>query len=481
MSSALALDLRTVRRPVTGRRVQAKSGAGEEAPERDVHALPEGFRLLDCEIVGTIGENASGIVYLAWDHVLEQHVAIREYLPRALASRACVSAAVVARSPSHVAQFRAGLRRFVDQARVLSGFDHPSLLRVLHFWAANGTAYVAMPYYEGSTLARSLVELGRPPDEAHLCHWLCPLLDALGTVHASNFVHGGIAPHRILLTDEGPVLTAFGGMRGVGSDSDALASDLRELAGVVYAAVTGQPRMPWDDRVRPLADVAHGRYSAHFLDAVDAALSPSPQDAGPSAAELWGRLSGAHERSDPDLDLLRASERPAFVSDATFGRELPPVLNGDLVPRRTRARTAARIAVGLLVVIGAIGTLQLGDQGFSSSPPEPVPIATLASVPAPDPVSLQMQTPVPTPPSASTESLPREQAALEPAAAEPARKAPPRSRPEPVRERVREPQAPLATVQAGTGRAQCVEFLQRASLGPLAAGEVALLRKDCEP
>ena len=203
----------TAHRPATGRNAQAGPEASDEAPARDIHALPEGFRLFDYEIVGTIGENGSGIVYLAWDHVLEQHVAVREYLPGALAARDRASAAVVAKSKGQVAAFQAGLCSFVNQARMLARFEHPSLPRVLHFWEGNGTAYVAMPYYEGATLARALVELGGPPDEAQLCSWLRPLLDALGTLHASECVHGGIATHRILLTDEGPVLTAFGGWR----------------------------------------------------------------------------------------------------------------------------------------------------------------------------------------------------------------------------------------------------------------------------
>jgi hypothetical protein len=90
---------------------------------------------------------------------------------------------------------------------------------------------------------------------------------------------------------------------------------------------------------------------------------------------------------------------------------------------------------------------------------------------------------------ALTESLPRV-IASEPIAPEPARRTAqqrPRAEPareaarEPARERARETQAPLATAQAGPGRTQCVESLQRASLGPLTAAEAAMLRKDCEP
>jgi len=493
MNSAVALELRTAHRPATGSRAQAAPEAGDEAPARDIHALPEGFRLFDYEIVGTIGENGSGIVYLGWDHVLEQHVAVREYLPGALAARDRVSAAVVPKSKGQAAVFQAGLCSFVNQARMLARFDHPSLPRVLHFWEGNGTAYVAMPYYEGATLARALVELGGPPDEAQLCSWLRPLLDALGTLHASQCVHGGIATHRILLTDEGPVLTAFGGLRDAGGDGYAPLTDLHALASVVYAAIAGEP--PTRHRVRPLAEVARRRYSGHFMDAVDAALSPIPQGGCTSAAELWNRLSGAHDRRDQDFDLLSADDRPAFVSEANFGGEAPPLPGSDLAPRRSRTRAAARLVMLLLVGIGAAAAIRLGDPGLPPAAPAPVTVASLPAVPATMPVAEPVpapvteaapalpQAPVPEPSApalALTALLPRE-AVPEPVAPERARRTAPRARAEPARERVRETPAPLATAQAQPGRAQCVESLQRASLGPLTAGEATRLRKDCQP
>ena len=495
MNSALALELRTAHRPATGRPALAALAACEEAPARDIHALPEGFRLFDYEIVGTIGENASCIVYLAWDHVLEQHVAVREYLPGALAARDRASAAVVAKSKGQVADFQAGLCSFVNQSRMLARFDHPSLPRVLHFWEGNGTAYMAMPYYEGATLARALVELGGPPDEAQLCSWLRPLLDALGTLHASECVHGAVAPHRILLTDDGPVLTAFGGMRDAGGDIDAPLSDLRALAGVVYAAIAGQPPMRRNDRVRPLADVARRRYSGHFMDAIDAALSPIPQGGCTSAAELWNRLSGAHDRRDQDLDLPSASDRPDFVFEAPFGHQTPELPGRELAPRRSRSQAAARLALGLLVGLGAAAAVRLGDPGLPPSLPEPARRVALPAAPPPEsatePVTVPPQAlvpvpvplsvpPAPAPALASTEPPPRE-AAPEPVAPEPARRTAQRARAEPARARETRAPAPLATAQAGPGRTQCVESLQRASLGPLMAGEAALLRKDCGP
>ena len=42
--------------------------------------------------------------------------------------------------------FEAGLRSFINEARMLAQFDHPALVKVYRFWEANGTAYMVMPY-----------------------------------------------------------------------------------------------------------------------------------------------------------------------------------------------------------------------------------------------------------------------------------------------------------------------------------------------
>lgn len=315
--------------------------------ERDgARALPEGLRLRDYEIVGPIGEGGFGVVYLAWDHAQQHHVAIKEYLPAVLAVRDRASIAVVVRSPAHQDSFRIGLRSFVNEARILARFDHPALVRVLHHWEDNGTAYMAMPYYQGPTLARALAGLGRPPEEAELRAWLRPLLDALGTMHALSCFHRDIAPDNILLTDSGPVLLDFGAARRVidgAGQSPAVVfkpgftpveqygelasmrqgpwTDLYALAAVVYAAITGQPpissieRMP-DDPLQPLCVLAHGRYGEPFLAAVDAALSVLPQDRPQSAAEFRERLGDDGVACGADGDAADIAPGRPPTSDA---------------------------------------------------------------------------------------------------------------------------------------------------------------------
>lgn len=89
------LDLCTFPGDAGGGDLYAAAMRGFPVQEREVpHTLPEGLRLLDYEIIGAIGQGGFGIVYLAWDHAGEQHVAIKEYLPATIASRDSVSPAV---------------------------------------------------------------------------------------------------------------------------------------------------------------------------------------------------------------------------------------------------------------------------------------------------------------------------------------------------------------------------------------------------
>ena len=122
---------------------------GDQSPAQDAgSALPVGTRLADFAVTGLVGEGGFGIVYLASDLFLQRAVAIKEYMPSALARR-LDDGRVVVRSQRHEETFAAGMRSFINEARLLARFDHPALVKVYRFWEANGTAYMAMPYYRG--------------------------------------------------------------------------------------------------------------------------------------------------------------------------------------------------------------------------------------------------------------------------------------------------------------------------------------------
>src|ERR1700758_3883212 len=123
------------------------------AAPHDPNVLPAGYRLNEYIIESTLGHGGFGIVYLARDEQLYRQGAIKEFMPGALASRLS-DLSVVVRSEQHRKAFEAGLRSFVNEARLLARFDHPALVKVHRFWEQSGTAYTVMPYYRGQTLTK---------------------------------------------------------------------------------------------------------------------------------------------------------------------------------------------------------------------------------------------------------------------------------------------------------------------------------------
>ena len=223
------------------------------------NALPPGTRLGEFEILGLVGEGGFGIVYLAHDHGLQRRVALKEYLPSSLAGRAGGLIVSVV-SERHTETFQAGLRSFVNEARLLAKFDHPSLVKVYRFWEGNGTAYMVMPYYEGVTLTEALKRMGKPPDEGWLKRLLSDLLDALAVLHAAQCLHRDIAPDNILMLESGrPVLLDFGAARRViGDRSQALTVILKPGYAPIeqYANTATMKQGPWTD-IYALASVAY--------------------------------------------------------------------------------------------------------------------------------------------------------------------------------------------------------------------------------
>ena len=277
------------------------------APPLPGHTLPIGTRLREYEIKGLIGEGTCSIVYSAWDHALQRKVAVKEYMPAAMVGRIQGATSVVVASERHLEAVRAGLRGFVNEARLLARFDHPSLAKVYRFWEENGTAYMVMPHYEGPTLKTALAELGHVPSEAELRTWLKPVLDAVTVLHEGSTFHQNIGPDEIVLTPFGPVLlgfaaaahaiealhhtpaaalkAGFAAIEQYGSEAGTTRgawTDLYALAAVVYAAITGADPAPAadrlaNDRLRPLSVIAAGLYSDRFLAAIDAAMAVQPR------------------------------------------------------------------------------------------------------------------------------------------------------------------------------------------------------------
>ncbi len=82
-------------------------------------------------------------------------MAIKEYLPHDWATR-WPGGAVGPWSATHAENYRWGLERFLEEARVLARFHHPQVVQVYRVIAVRGTAYTVTEYVEGRSLAEAL-------------------------------------------------------------------------------------------------------------------------------------------------------------------------------------------------------------------------------------------------------------------------------------------------------------------------------------
>jgi serine/threonine protein kinase len=405
-------------------RLQADTASA--ADDADSAALPIGTRLAEFEIQDKIGEGGFSTVYRAWDHVLRRQVALKEYFPSSIATRSGHTQ-VGARSQRHRDTFAAGLDGFIKEAQTLASFDHPSLVKVLRFFPANGTAYMVMPLYDGITLRDAVRAMPGPPDEAWLLARLDPLTQALQSIHAQGWYHRDIAPDNIMLIEGGnrPLLLDFGAARRViGDMTQALTvilkpgyapveqyaevpgmkqgawTDVYALAATVHWVITGHKppaavgRMV-NDTLAPLTEVAAGRYSPRFLAALDAALQVRPTERTPDMAQFrlalgLGVPAVAHVAPSP-------APTPA-PSPAPVAAAPAPVVRPNTSPQGPVV-PAWSWGAGLALVLAAGGAWWWSQR---PAPQVAAPAASPAPVSAPAPSLPPVAVPTPAPPPAPT-------------------------------------------------------------------------------
>ena len=115
-------------------------------------ALQPGQLIGRYEIVSVLGQGGFGITYRARDVQLGREVAIKEYLPTALAMRQD-GTTVLPRTTKMADDFGWGRERFVTEGRTLASLHRvPAIVQVFDFLEANGTAYIVMELLHGETL-----------------------------------------------------------------------------------------------------------------------------------------------------------------------------------------------------------------------------------------------------------------------------------------------------------------------------------------
>ncbi len=307
-------------------------------------ALPVGTELVgDYVITKVLGAGGFGITYEANERSLDRTVAIKEYFPVDIVEREGW-ALVKARSNTLDMKYARGLRRFIEEAKAITQFNHPNIVRVLRYFKTNNTAFMVLHYEEGLDMGVWRDGLSSPPTQNQLTAILKPLLNALELIHSNDFLHRDVAPDNIIIRKDGsPILIDFGSARSEltfnsktvsalvksgyspfeqyakNSKEQGPWTDIYSFGATLYQMVTGEAppdslsRLAVDEMI-PAKKRAKRYYSRDFLAAIDNALAIRIEDR-PQSIDEW-------------RSLLFPAEAQETKKNATPKKPKMPILSG---------------------------------------------------------------------------------------------------------------------------------------------------------
>jgi serine/threonine protein kinase len=312
--------------------------------------LPPDTQIGGYRLVRKVAAGGFGVVYLAVD-AEGQKVAVKEYLPSSLATRA-PGELLPQVQPEKLSLYRLGLKSFFEEGRSLAQISHPSVVSVLNFFRENETVYMVMNYLEGASLqdfiitARDLKQ-NKVFRESTIRSLFDEILRGLRIVHQHKMLHLDIKPANVFITDDNKsVLIDFGAAREVLSKEgnfirpmytpgfaapemyrrDASMgpwTDIYAIGACMYACMQGYP--PGDapqrqekDRIAATLARLRGIYSDNLIEVVEWCMSLDPLSRPQSVFALQKELSREGERRYTKLSVSEKVrlQFDTIVSDA---------------------------------------------------------------------------------------------------------------------------------------------------------------------
>jgi tetratricopeptide (TPR) repeat protein/class 3 adenylate cyclase len=137
------------------------------------------------EILEDLGAGGMGVVYRARDVQLERTVALK-FLP------------------PHLSSDTSARDRFLVEAQAAAALDHPNICTILEIGATEqGQLFIAMPFYDGETLAPRIARGPLPAQEALGC--ATQVARGLARAHEHGIIHRDIKPANLIVTADGTV------------------------------------------------------------------------------------------------------------------------------------------------------------------------------------------------------------------------------------------------------------------------------------
>lgn len=173
---------------------------------------------------------------------------IKEFLQQDLATRDASRINVIPFT-SDKSMYAHLLKRFGEEAMLLSKMQHPNVVKVLWYFTENNTAYFVMEYHEGETLQEYLSSHPYPSEKAILSIMI-PVMEGTKYVHEQGFLHRDIAPDKIYLVEgDMPLLIDFGSAR------NAIAQQSKNISSIVKEGYSGPEQYTVNNQQNASADI----------------------------------------------------------------------------------------------------------------------------------------------------------------------------------------------------------------------------------
>ena len=157
-------------------------------------------------IESLLGRGGMGEVFLAWDEILERHVAIKRVLPEAAAD-----------SPHR--------QRFLREARAVARLDHPAIVRIYHVLERQDGDCLVMEYVKGQDLAK--VVAGGRVEMVQAILLARGIAEGLAEAHAIGLVHRDLKLANVMIQLGGGVkILDFGLAKSGDADLEEIAREL---------------------------------------------------------------------------------------------------------------------------------------------------------------------------------------------------------------------------------------------------------------
>ncbi len=161
-------------------------------------------------IIRTLGQGGFGITYEAEQVLLKRKVALKEFFMKDCCERDESTSNVTVGTGSQKALVAKFKDKFIREAQMMAGMNHPYIVRVIDVFEENGTAYYVMEAHNGGSL-KDKVEKEGPMAESQAVKYIKQVADALAYIHSRNTVHLDVKPSNVLLDENGnAILIDFG-------------------------------------------------------------------------------------------------------------------------------------------------------------------------------------------------------------------------------------------------------------------------------